>query len=265
MLRKLEKFFTQNIFLTSLIITFWILIIKLLIPEKYQILEVNSIYWSVLSSVIFIYWFILSSSIGEYKEAEKIMTEIKTALKNLRNDWIYYKWLNQKFDLDSYNSNLVWWTKTFFDYIADNKPDWHHQYFINLQNDLLNWEKNWITPNHIIKSKNDISTIIKNYSRLKQIKEKSAMPHVIYNLKNFITFLVIIILVFLNMWDEWKTFIHEIEESIMLFIFSFMYIYLSFIINSFDHPFDKRRFSGYIDIDFLRRFYLSIIDWKQIF
>ena len=94
MLRKLEKFFTQNIFLTSLLITCLILIVKFLIPEKYQILEVNSIYWSVLSSVIFIYWFILSPAIWEYKEAERIMTEIKTAFKNLRNDWIYYKWLN---------------------------------------------------------------------------------------------------------------------------------------------------------------------------
>lgn len=263
--KKIEKFFTQNIFLTSLLITCLILIVKFLIPEQYQILEVNSIYWSVLSSVIFIYWFILSPAIWEYKEAERIMTEIKTAFKNLRNDWIYYKWLSEKFDLESFNKNLIWWAKSFFEYIADNKPDWHHQYLIDLQIDLLNWEKAGITPNHIIKSKNDITSIIRNYSRLKQIKEKSTMPSVIYKLKNFITFLVIAILIFLNIWTKSISFIHEIEEWVMLFIFSFLYIYLSFIINSFDHPFDKRRFSGYIDIDFLRRFYISILENRQIF
>lgn len=38
----------------------------------------------------------------------------------------------------------------------------------------------------------------------------------------------------------------------MLFLISFLYIYLGFVINGFDNPFDKRRFTGYIDISFLK-------------
>ena len=77
------------------------------------------------------------------------------------------------------------------------------------------------------------------------------MPKLIHHLKNFITFMVIVTLLFLNISTAGLDIIGQIEESIMLFLISFLYIYLSFIINGFDNPFDKRRFNGFLDLTFL--------------
>lgn len=57
---------------------------------------------------------------------------------------------------------------------------------------------------------------------------------------------------FLNIGNtQIDTILVEIKEGIVIFILSFVYMYLSFIINSLENPFDKRNFSGYIDISFL--------------
>ena len=64
--------------------------------------------------------------------------------------------------------------------------------------------------------------------------------------------MVIVTLLFLNIWSEKLDLVGQIQESVMLFLISFLYIYLSFIINGFDNPFDKRRFDGFLDLSFLQ-------------
>ncbi len=252
-MKKVRKFFIKSIFWTTLIISSIITIIKLLIPHNYQFIEPISIYWSILSAVIFIYWFILAPSIWEYKESEKLINEIKTSLLNIRDDVIYFKMLKDNYDLEKYNFILSKIILDFYYKIVDSKDNYDENDFLELNKINLEWEKSWITANHIIRMKQELSIIRKSFWRIIEIKEKDSLPFIIHQLKNFITFMVIITLLFLNIWDS-KDIVAQIQESVMLFLISFLYIYLSFIISYFDNPFDKRKFTWFIDLSFLLDF-----------
>lgn len=254
MKKKIKKFFAIEIFLTTLFLSLLIVLLKFYIPEQYQFIEPVSIYWTILSSVIFIYWFILSPSIAEYKESEKLLIEIKWTLWNIKDDAKYLKWLKNEYDLDLFNKEYSYMLNNFFNYIADDEKSDFLNSFEKLNDINLAWEKAWITANHIIRMKQELSILKKSFIRISQIKEKDALPVIIHKLKNFITAIVIMILLLLNISSGEMDLVWKIQEGIMLFLFSFLYIYLSFIINSFDNPFDKRKFSWYLDLSFIRDF-----------
>lgn len=263
MKKKIKKFFAIEIFLTTLIISLLIVLLKFYIPDQYQFIEPVSIYGTILSSVIFIYWFILSPSIAEYKESEKLLIEIKWTLWNIKDDAKYLNWLKSEFDLDLFNKEYAYILNNFFHYIADDEKSDFLNTFEKLNDINLVWEKAWITANHIIRMKQELSILKKSFIRISQIKEKDALPAIIHKLKNFITAIVIIILLLLNISSGEMDLVWKIEEGIMLFLFSFLYIYLSFIISSFDNPFDKRKFSWYLDLSFIKDFASTLITKKD--
>lgn len=254
MQKKIKKFFTIQIFTTTLILSLLIVLIKIYLPDKYEFIEPISIYWTILSSVIFIYWFILSPSISEYKESEKLLIDIKSSLSNIKDDAIYFKQLKQDFDINKFYETLSKWLNNFFHNIADNEDKPYLEMFEKLNSISLEWEKLWITANHIIRMKQELWILKKSFLRIINIKETDALPVIIHRLKNFITFMVIVTLIFLDITNEWLDFIAQIQESLILFLVSFLYIYLSFVISWFDNPFDKRRFSWFLDLTFIKDF-----------
>lgn len=254
--KKIQKIFIRSIFLSSFLASLSLVIIKLLIPVQYQVLEAVSIYWSILSSVIFLYGFILSPAISEYKESEKLITEIKNSLNNIKDDIEYFSLLKPEFKInkDKFNTILNSIVNRFYTHIIDDKWLYNINQFIELNNIALEWEKLGITANHIIRLKQELSLVRKSFLRIEEIKEKFSLPKIIHQLKDFITFMVIVTLLFLNIWKEGLDTIWQIQESVMLFLISFLYIYLSFIINGLENPFDKGRFVWYIDLWFLKEF-----------
>ncbi|NVP17333.1 hypothetical protein HUU51_01320 [Candidatus Gracilibacteria bacterium] len=263
MKKKIKKFFAIEIFLTTFILALLIVLLKFYIPEQYQFIEPISIYGTILSSVIFIYGFILSPSIAEYKESERLLVDIESTLGNIKTDAKYFKLLKDQYDLDSFNLEFSNMLNNFFYYIADDKKSDFLNSFEKLNYLSLTGEKAGITANHIIRMKQELSILKKSFIRVVQIKEKESLPRIIHKLKNFISFIVIVILLLLNMPVTEVDLIGKIEESIMLFLFSFLYIYLSFIITSFDNPFDKRKFSGYLDLSFIKNFASDLITKKD--
>lgn len=252
--KKIKKIFIRSIFISSFLLSIALVLIKLVIPVQYQVLEAVSIYWSILSSVIFLYWFILSPAISEYKESEKLLTEIKNSLTNVKDDIEYFKLLKPEFKTDKFNNILNSNIDSFYNYITDDKSWYDIDQFTELNKIAVEWEKLWITANHIIRLKQELSIVKKSFLRIWEIKEKFSLPKIIHQLKDFITFMVIITLLFLNIGKEWLDTIWQIQESVMLFLISFLYIYLSFIINDLENPFDKGRFVGYLDLWFLKEF-----------
>jgi hypothetical protein len=252
--KKFRKIFIKWIFLSTFLLSALLVLIKLLIPHQYQFLEPISIYGTLLSSVIFIYWFILAPALAEYKESEKLLTDIKSSLINIREDASYFKWLKTDFELENFYHILCQSIDQFYHSIADDVDADYIHTLSELNILAMKWEKLWITANHIIRLKQEISIVKKSFLRITEIKRKDSMPKIIHHLKDFITFMVIVTLLFLNIWKSGLDIVGQIQESIMLFLISFLYIYLSFIINGFENPFDKRRFHGFLDLTFLMDF-----------
>lgn len=257
MLQSLQKFFRKNVFITCFLIAWAILGIKLfLIPDNLEFIEPISIYTALLSSVIFIYWFMISPAVAEYKESEKIKGELKATIENILLDIDYFIHLKPDLNPHGFKETLC----NLLDYVFHRVADDIRGKSINslLKETtpfLVEAEKSGIPANHIIKVKQEIGNLRRIIGRLLQIKDTDSLPLVIHNLKNFITIFIITTLLFLNIGNETtETISGEIKEGIVIFILSFVYSYLSLIISSLENPFDKRNFSWYIDISYLKKY-----------
>lgn len=263
--RGFRRVFVRGAFLSSVLLSLTLVIVKLYIPEEYEFIEPISLYGSILSSVIFIYWFILSPAMNEYKESERILSDVQNSLGNIESDAHYYSSLSSYFDEKKFHRALADMTETFYHMVADDTPAPYLHYIDEMNEVFLTAEKNGLPPNHIIRTKNEISILKKSFIRIEDIKSKDAVPKMIHHLKNFVTFMVIATLFFLNIGNDLDGWIlSQIEELFMLFLISFLYIFLSFIISGFDNPFDKRRFAGYIDISFMKEYAMKLRKNKQL-
>ena len=243
--------------MTCFVIAWTILGIKLfLIPDDLEFIEPISIYTALLSSVIFIYWFMIAPAIWEYKESERIKGELKTTIENIILDMEYIVQLKSELNPKAFKEAIYNVLIYVFHRVADDIR-WKsiNSLLKETTSFLVEAEKNGIPANHIIKVRQEISNLRRTTWRLLQIKDTDSLPVVIHNLKNFITIFIITTLLFLNIGNEnIESIFGEIKEGIVIFILTFVYSYLSLIISSLENPFDKRNFSGYIDISYLKKY-----------
>ncbi len=257
MLKKILKFLKKQVFITCFLISWTILGVKLfLIPDDLEFIEPISIYTALLSSVIFISWFMIAPAVWEYKESERIKSELKTTIENILLDIDYINQLKPELNPNNFKETI--YTVLIYVYyrIADDVRGKSINTLLKETTQfLVKAEKTGIPANHIIKIKQEIWNLRKIIGRLLQIKDTDSLPLVIHNLKNFITIFIVTTLLFLNISNEnIESIFEEIKEGIVIFILTFVYTYLSLIINSLENPFDKRNFSWYIDISYLKKY-----------
>jgi hypothetical protein len=255
MFYKIQKFFRKEVFFTCLLTASSILAIKLfLIPDTWEFIEPISIYTALLSSVIFIYGFMIAPAVAEYKESEKIRVELKSTIENILLDAEHFSKLRETLSLERFRQQIADILLYVFHRVADDIWWKSVNWLIRETTDfLVAAEQGWIPANHIIKLKQEISSMRRIIWRLLQIKDTDSLPKVVHNLKNFITIFIITTLLFLNIGNSGTDNIFaNIKEGIVIFILSFVYSYLSLIITSLENPFDKRNFSGYIDMSYLK-------------
>lgn len=257
MIQKTKKFFHRSVFVSAFLFAIGLLAIKvLIIPNTLEFIDPISIYTSLLSSVIFIYGFILSPVMQEYKESERLKVDLKNAMQNMYAEIHYIHLLKPEFSPKIFLQEFFIRLEEMFDYIADDIDKKNtHEYVQIMAEQLLLAEKAGVPANHIIKLKQEISSFNKISYRMIEIKDNDAIPHIIHQLKNFITAFVLGTLLFLNIGTEaTDSLITQAKEGIVVFFVSFLYLYLSLIISNLENPFDKRHFSGYIDMSFLKEF-----------
>ena len=255
-MKSLLKFFSKQTFLTCLLLASSVLLIKIYaIPESIEFIEPTSIYTALLSSLIFIYWFMIAPAVSEYKESERIRVELKSVIQNILSDIDYFSMLRTGLDKQVFLRPFAKILENVFFHIADNKaiPPLY-KLILELNMYLFQSETSGIPANHIIKVRQEIGNFRRLVTRLIQIKENDSLPKVVHNLKNFITLFIITTLLFLNIWSSvTNNILFEVKEWIIIFLLSFIYLYLSSIITSLENPFDKRRFLWYIDVSYLRK------------
>lgn len=257
MLSNIIKFFRKQVFVSAFLVAGTLLAIKLVvIPDSLEFIEPISIYTALLSSVIFIYGFMIAPAVAEYKESERLRVELKSTIENIMLDVDYFTLLKQELNPTIFRKNFGNLLSYVFGRIADDTRGKSLNELMKGTNDYLyEAEAGGIPANHIIKLKQEFSTLRKIIGRILQIRDHESLPMVVHNLRIFITIFIIATLMFLNIGNTSQdTLVWEIKEWIVIFILSFIYTYLSFIISSLENPFDKRNFSGYIDMSFLKKY-----------
>lgn len=266
MFTQIIKFFRKQVFITAFLIASILLGIKILvIPDALEFIEPISIYTALLSSVIFIYGFMIAPAVAEYKESERLRVELKSTIENIMLDVDYFTLLKKELNPTIFRQDFGKLLSYVFSRIADDIRG-------KSVNELMKWtnvflheaEIKWIPANHIIKLKQEFSSLRKIIGRILQIRDHDSLPIVVHNLRIFITIFIIGTLMFLNIGNTTQdTIVWEIKEWIVIFILSFIYTYLSFIISSLENPFDKRNFSGYIDMTFLKKYAKEVAEHGQ--
>ena len=124
MFYQLQKLLRKNIFFTCLGISSSILIIKILIiPDTLEFIEPVSIYTALLSSVIFIYGFIIAPAVSEFKESERIKSELKSVIENILLDIDHYSRLVPTLDPHSFYRTISDILFAVFGRIADGTKE----------------------------------------------------------------------------------------------------------------------------------------------
>ena len=139
---------------------------------EFEFMELNALFTSLVAGTIFLIGFLITGVLSDYKESEKIPSELTATLKSLFDDtYTIYKAKNSDTALQFLN-----YQKTFISSLVDwfykrertnsvlNKISLMNDYFVSLDNE-------GVQPNYIIKMKNEQNNIRKLILRIDTIRD----------------------------------------------------------------------------------------------
>ncbi len=197
---------------------------------KIEVMDLNPLFTSLVAGTIFIIGFLVTGVLSDYKESEKIPSEISCLLRNIYDDTqtlvdkdieicqLFLK--NQK---NLYNNLMGWLYKnvTTKDILED---------FCILNKDLSLIEKEGIAAPYIIKFKNEISSIRKLVLRMDTIRDTDFISSAYAIVEAMGVFVAIGLLAI-----DIKPFYASVFLTTLV---SFLLCYMFFLIKDLDNPFD---------------------------
>ncbi|MBI4895878.1 MAG: hypothetical protein HY831_05285 [Candidatus Aenigmarchaeota archaeon] len=205
----------------------------------YEYIELTSLFSAVVGGAIFLIGFILAGTMADYKESEKIPSEISSSLENILQEGIFAKSTKPKFDLESHKKRLLEIVVSFRD---DLKTVGRRKKTIDsvakLTDSTIEMDNLGISPNYVSRIKTEQANITKHVLRAFQIKETSFIPAA-YAIVEVMSAFMIIGLMLLKL----EPFITSL---ILLSIVVYIFLYMIFFIKDLDDPFEQ---GGYADVD----------------
>jgi hypothetical protein len=197
----------------------------------FEYMELNALFTSLIAGTIFLIGFLISGVLSDYKESEKIPSELSSSLKTLLDDaYTIYKSKNSEnarqlldYQKSIYHSMMNWFYKKERTKILLEKISRINDFFVEL-------DKEGIQPAYIIKMKNEQANIRKFILRIDTIRDTNFIgsAYAIVEAMGFLTAFGLIII--------------RIEPFYAgLFLTSlvtFLITYMFFLIKDLDNPFD---------------------------
>ena len=197
----------------------------------YEVMELNALFSSLVAGTIFLIGFLISGVLSDYKESEKLPSELAASMRTL-------------FD-DTYTIGKVKNTKTADEFIEFQKSfikslmDWFYKKErtklilakISQMNDFfIEFEKEGVQANFIIKMKNEQNSLRKLVLRIDTIRDTDFVisAYAIVEAMGFLTALGLIIIK-----------IEPFYASLFLtLLITFLIFYMFLLIKDLDNPFD---------------------------
>jgi len=197
----------------------------------FEVMELNALFTSLVAGTIFLIGFLISGVLSDYKESEKIPSELAASMRTLFDDtFTIYKGKNSdqagefiKFQKSFVLSLLDWFykkerTKSILDKISSM-----NEFFIE-------FEKEGIQANYIIKMKNEQNSLRKMILRIDTIRDTDFIgsAYAILEAMGFLTAFGLIIIK-----------IEPFYASLFLtLLITFLISYMFMLIKDLDNPFD---------------------------
>lgn len=196
-----------------------------------EVMELNALFTSLVAGTIFLIGFLMSGVLTDYKESEKIPSELAASLRTLFDDTItIYKGKNSdtaiqfmKFQKSFVKSLMAWFYKNEKSKSILDKISTMNDYFAD-------FEKEGVQANYIIKMKNEQNSIRKLVMRIDTIRATNFVgpAYAIVEAMGFLTTVGLLVI-------KIEPFYASLFLSLLII---FLIFYMFLLIRDIDNPFD---------------------------
>lgn len=197
----------------------------------FEVMELNALFTSLVAGTIFLIGFLISGVLSDYKESEKLPSELAASMRTLCDDaFTIFKVKNSQnavefieFQKSFIKSLLLWFYKKERTKSILDKISLMNEYFIE-------FEKEGIQANYIIKMKNEQNSLRKMILRIDTIRDTAFVgsAYAIVEAMGFLTALGLIII-------KIEPFYASLFITLLI---TFLISYMFMLIKDLDNPFD---------------------------
>ena len=196
-----------------------------------EVMELNALFTSLIGGTIFLIGFLISGVLSDYKESEKLPSDVAASLKTLSDDaYTIYKSKNSEaafkfieFQKPFINSLIDWFYKKEKTQSMLKKISGLNDFFIAM-------DKEGVQPNYIIKLKNEQSSLRRMILRIDTIRDTSFIGSA-YAIVETMRFLIILGLIIIKIDPFYSSLFFTL---LVTFLISYMFL----LIKDIDNPFD---------------------------
>jgi hypothetical protein len=196
-----------------------------------EIIELNAVFASLIGGTIFLIGFLISGVLSDYKESEKIPSEMTGSMKTLYDDtYTIYKTKNSATALE-----FIAYQKKFVDLLMD----WFYKRIDtkdillkieNMNDFFVEFDKEGVQAGYIVRLKNEQMNLRKLILRTDTIRETDFVASA-YTILEAMGFFIASSLIIIKI----DTFYVDLFLTLMV---SFLILYMFFLIKDLDDPFD---------------------------
>ncbi len=197
----------------------------------FEVMELNALFTSLVAGTIFLIGFLITGVLSDYKESEKIPTELTASLKSLFDDaFTIYKGRNS-----AAAHQFMEFQKSFTNFLMD----WFHRKErtksmldkISAMNDFfIELDKEGVAAPYIVKMKNEQHIVRKMIMRIDTVRDTDFIgsAYAIVEAMGFLTAVGLIVM-------KIEPFYASLFFTLLV---TFLITYMVFLIRDLDNPFD---------------------------
>lgn len=201
-----------------------------------EFLTLNALFTSAVGAAVFIIGFLLSGVLSDYKEADRIPGELRTALESIYEDCRLFARAHRDFSLEAVRENILALVSRFREALKDRDTCDLRSVLVHvdaLSETFVEMEIGGAPPNYIVRLKTDQSALRRLIFRITHIQRIQFVPSV-HVLVQSLVFAIVSLLLFLKTEGS--------PESALIFgALSYMFIYSLYLVNTLEQPFRKGR------------------------
>jgi len=197
----------------------------------FEVMELNALFTSLVAGTIFLIGFLISGVLSDYKESEKIPSEMAASIKTLFDDtYTIYKTKNSEAALQ-----FIEFQKSFIisltDWFYKKERTQSSLHKISMMNEFfIEFDKEGVQANYIIKLKNEQNSLRKMILRIDTIRDTNFVGSA-YAIVEAMGFLVAFGLIVIKIEPFYASLF---LTSLVTFLISYMFL----LIKDLDNPFD---------------------------
>ncbi|MBI2710343.1 MAG: hypothetical protein HYX34_11715 [Actinobacteria bacterium] len=228
-----EAWRRRRLLLTTIPAVLAIVAVKLAVGQLgWEFLKVSPLHTSVVAGALFIVGLLLAGTVSDYKESERLATEITAAMENIYREASYLAALHPELDLVRIADTLADVPHTFRDDLVHGT-----QHTIatveRLTEDFLQMERIGVSTTYINRLKQEQAAVIRSLLRAGYIQRIAFLPSA-YTLVETIVVLLVILLLFTKV--ESRT-----TDAVILGVISLVFLYILRLLRLLDAPFRAER------------------------